>query len=66
MSAIESLFVFCSGFVNDESGATAIEYSLMVAMVALGALAAFSALGTSVTNMHNYVSNSVISAFSST
>ena len=32
-------------FLDDESGATAIEYGLMVAMIAVGCIAAFTALG---------------------
>jgi pilus assembly protein Flp/PilA len=36
-------------FVNDESGATAIEYGLIAALVALVGVVAFTALGDTVT-----------------
>ena len=36
-------------FVNDESGATAIEYGLIAALVALVGVVAFTALGESIT-----------------
>jgi pilus assembly protein Flp/PilA len=32
-------------FLDDENGATAIEYGLMVAMIAVGCIAAFTVLG---------------------
>ena len=35
-------------FANDESGATAIEYGLIAALVALAGVVAFSALGESI------------------
>jgi pilus assembly protein Flp/PilA len=35
-------------FLKDESGATAIEYGLIAALVALGGVAAFTGLGTTV------------------
>ncbi|HEX3406119.1 MAG TPA: Flp family type IVb pilin [Caulobacteraceae bacterium] len=38
---------FVSRFVNDESGATAIEYGLIVALIAVVIISAVSALGTS-------------------
>lgn len=34
-----------AGFLRDESGATAIEYGLMTAMIAVGAIFAFGVLG---------------------
>jgi pilus assembly protein Flp/PilA len=35
-------------FLDDENGATMVEYGLLVALIAVGAIAAFSALGGSV------------------
>ncbi len=39
---------FIKAFANDESGATAIEYGLIAALVALAGITAFTALGSSV------------------
>ncbi len=43
----------------DESGGTAIEYSLLAAMVSVAAIGAMKGLGTSVTNTWNYSSNAI-------
>lgn len=40
-----------AGFLRDESGATAIEYGLMAALVAVGAIVAFTTLGNGLTNL---------------
>jgi pilus assembly protein Flp/PilA len=37
---------FISKFVNDEAGATAIEYGLIVALIAVVVITAFTTLGT--------------------
>jgi len=37
---------FFSRFINDESGATAIEYGLIVALIAVVVITAFTTLGT--------------------
>lgn len=42
-------------FARDESGATAIEYGLIVALVTLGGLAAMATLGSNVEYMYNSV-----------
>ena len=49
-------------FVRDESGATAIEYGLIAALVSVAAIAAMSALGNSLTNMFNYVATQLDNA----
>lgn len=41
---------FIRNFRRDEEGATAIEYGLIAALIAVAAMAAMSALGDSVTN----------------
>ncbi len=46
-----------TNFSNDESGATAIEYGLIAALVALVIIAALTTLGTKLTNTFNSVSN---------
>jgi len=40
-------------FFNDESGATAVEYGLMVALIAVVIIGAVTALGTSVNTKFN-------------
>ncbi|MCF8467144.1 MAG: Flp family type IVb pilin [Sneathiella sp.] len=42
------MFKVIRSFVNDESGATAIEYGLIAALVALVGVVAFTALGTTI------------------
>ena len=44
-------------FVDDESGATAIEYGLIAALVAVGMLIALTLTGGSVSSMFDYVSS---------
>ena len=47
-------------FLRDESAATAIEYSLILGLVALVTVAAVTALAQSVDDMYSHVSSSVI------
>ncbi len=42
-------------FLKDESGATAIEYGLIAALVAVACIVALTAVGTSLTNLFNTV-----------
>lgn len=42
-------------FINDESGATAIEYGLIAALVSVAAIIALRAMGTSLDTMFNSV-----------
>lgn len=44
-------------FVNDESGATAIEYGLIAALIAVGIIVAATALGTNLSNLFTGISN---------
>lgn len=46
-------------FMNDESGATAIEYGLLAALIAIAAIAAMSAVGTSLSQTFSTVANSL-------
>ena len=48
--------------LNDESGATAIEYGLIAALVSVAAIAALTAMGTSLETMFNRVSNELSGA----
>ncbi|GAB5488060.1 MAG: hypothetical protein Pars2KO_16300 [Parasphingorhabdus sp.] len=43
-----------------ENGATAIEYGLIVALIAIAIIAAISNVGNSTGNMWNYVSDKVV------
>jgi pilus assembly protein Flp/PilA len=43
-------------FMNDESGATAIEYGLIAALIAVGIIAAATTLGGSLSSLFNRIS----------
>ena len=45
--------------MKDESGATAIEYGLIAALISVVAIGAMSTLGTSLKNMFTIISNNV-------
>ncbi len=49
-------------FVKDESGATAIEYGLIAALVSVAAIAALTSLGGSLTNIFTAVDGDVATA----
>jgi pilus assembly protein Flp/PilA len=44
-------------FMNDESGATAIEYGLIAALIAVGIIAAATTLGNGLSNIFNAIGN---------
>lgn len=46
-------------FINDESGATAIEYGLIAGLVAVAIIAALTALGGSLNNLFSDISDTV-------
>jgi pilus assembly protein Flp/PilA len=46
-------------FWNDESGATAVEYGLMVALIAVVIIVAVRALGTATSTKFNEASNAI-------
>jgi pilus assembly protein Flp/PilA len=48
-----------SRFVRDESGATAIEYGLIAALIAVVIITALTTIGTKLTATFNSVSNSL-------
>jgi pilus assembly protein Flp/PilA len=48
--------------LKDEAGATAIEYGLMAALISVAAITAMGALGNSLSNTFNYVSNQMTNA----
>ncbi|WP_240232071.1 Flp family type IVb pilin [Devosia lacusdianchii] len=44
-------------FAQDESGATAIEYGLIAALISVGIILAATALGTNLGNLFNGIAN---------
>lgn len=48
-----------SKFLNDESGATAIEYGLIVALIAVVVITAFTTLGTNLNNKMSSAGNAL-------
>jgi pilus assembly protein Flp/PilA len=48
--------------LNDESGATAIEYGLIAALIAVAAISAMGALGNSLSNTFTLVSGRMTNA----
>lgn len=44
-------------FIDDESGATAIEYGLIAALIAVGIIVAATTLGGSLSGLFNNISN---------
>ena len=49
-------------FLNDESGATAIEYGLIAALVSVACIAALTAVGSNLQNIFTMVSSSLSGA----
>jgi len=50
----------------DESGATAIEYGLIAALVSVAAITALTQMGTSLRQMFNYVADNLNTAANAT
>lgn len=50
---------FISKFMSDESGATAIEYGLIAALIAVVIIAAVTALGTNISAKFNEVATAI-------
>jgi pilus assembly protein Flp/PilA len=48
-----------SQFANDESGATAIEYGLIAALIAVAIIGAAGLLGNSLAHLFNSISNNL-------
>jgi pilus assembly protein Flp/PilA len=53
-------FARLRAYLGDETGATAIEYGLIAALVAVAIIAALQALGTSVGDLYDAVSGKVV------
>jgi pilus assembly protein Flp/PilA len=56
------MFSTVKSFINDESGATAIEYGLIAALVSVAAIAALTAMGSSLQTMFTNVSTALNNA----
>ncbi len=59
------MFGKITAVLKDESGATAIEYGLIAALVSVAAIAALTAMGSSLEQMFNKVSGELSNAVSS-
>ena len=57
-------FKMIKAFINDESGATAIEYGLIAGLVAVAIIAALTALGGSLDTLFSNVASTVNTAAS--
>ncbi|MEA1619323.1 Flp family type IVb pilin [Erythrobacter sp. T5W1-R] len=53
---------FINKLIRDEAGATAIEYGLIAALIAVAAIAGMGALGTQLGTTFNGVSNTLTTA----
>ena len=53
------MFALLKNFARDDSGATAIEYGLIAALVSVAAVTALSAMGTSLSTMFTTVSTTL-------
>ena len=53
---------FITSFIEDQSGATAIEYGLIASLVSIAAIGALTAMGSSLDTMFNNVSDQLTNA----
>jgi pilus assembly protein Flp/PilA len=53
-SGLRTLF---ANLIKNESGVTAIEYALIAALIAVAAIAAFTLVGTNLSNTFSYVAS---------
>ena len=56
------MYNLLKNLIQDESGATAIEYGLIAALVSVAAIGALTAMGTSLDSMFTTVSTSLATA----
>ncbi len=56
------MLAFIRHLLNDESGATAIEYGLIAALVSVAAIGALTTMGSSLETIFTNVSNTLLSA----
>ena len=50
-----SLLAIAGNFIRDDKGATAIEYGLIAALIAVTAIVAMTTLGNSVSDLYDFV-----------
>jgi pilus assembly protein Flp/PilA len=55
----QAMSKFVTRFMKDESGATAIEYGLIVALIAVVIITAVTAIGTSMSDKFNTINSSL-------
>jgi pilus assembly protein Flp/PilA len=55
----DAMFGLIKGLWNDESGATAVEYGIMVALIAVVIIAAVGLIGTNLNTKFNFVATEV-------
>ncbi len=58
------MFTLISRFMKDDSGATAIEYGLIAALVSVAAIGALTAMGNSLSTMFGTVATALSTATS--
>ncbi len=56
------MFKSVMSFIRDESGATAIEYGLIAALVSVAAIGALGTMGNELGNMFGFVANELSDA----
>jgi pilus assembly protein Flp/PilA len=49
-------------FWNDEEGATAVEYGLMVALIAAAIITAVTLIGTNLNTIYNFIAGKLVAA----
>jgi pilus assembly protein Flp/PilA len=59
---IKALLNSISRFTRDESGVTAIEYSLIAALIAVAIITAVTLVGTDIAGVFNYVAGKLAAA----
>jgi pilus assembly protein Flp/PilA len=60
---MQRLLVTVESFYRDDKGATAIEYGLIAALIAMSIIVSMTAFGNSLSEMFNYVKNEATSAW---
>ena len=58
------IFALSRTFAEDEAGATAIEYGLIAALIAVAILGALSAIGTSLISLFEFINSTLQGALS--
>ncbi len=56
---MQSLYRHVLNFVRDESGPTAVEYAIMMALIIVVCIVSITALGTNSNNTYSYVGTQV-------